>query len=87
MDSKLPITNEEHNIVFLYYLQHLLDLNTIQIDHLYTCYRVAKIRAPANIENTLNHRGWVKVGKSGNLTLTAAGKAYVEGSLPKKLKG
>jgi hypothetical protein len=87
MDSKLPITNEEHNIVFLYYLQHLLDLKTIQIDHLYTWYRAAKIRAPVNIENTLNQRGWIKIAKNGNLTLSAAGKSYVEGSLPKKLKG
>ncbi len=87
MDSKLPITNEEHNIVFLYYLQHLLKVKPITINHLYTCYRSAKIRAPLNIENTFDQRGWIKVAKNGNMTLTDAGKKYVEQSLPKKLKG
>ena len=87
MDSKLPITNEEHNIVFLYYLQQLVKVKPISIDHLYTCYRAAKIRAPLSIENTLDQRGWVKVAKNGNMTLSAAGKKYVEESMPKKLKG
>ena len=86
MDSKLPITNEEHNIVFLYYLQHMLKIKSIKIDHLYTAYRAARIRTPLNIENTLDQRGWIKVAKNGNLTLSATGKKYVEQNLPKKMK-
>jgi hypothetical protein len=42
MDSKFPITNEERNLVFLYYLQYLRQTKTIQADHLYTCYKAAK---------------------------------------------
>ena len=54
MDSKFPLTNEERNIVFLYYLQHNLKLKAITPDHIYTCYKQAKIRVPLNLESSLH---------------------------------
>jgi hypothetical protein len=90
MDAKLPITNEERNLVFLYYLQHILKVKPITLDHVYTCYREAKIRAPLNIENSLRmtaeHRGWIKANQHGSMTVTSDGKSYVEKQLPKKVK-
>jgi hypothetical protein len=90
MDAKLPITNEERNLVFLYYLQHILKVKPITLDHVYTCYREAKIRAPLNIENSLRmtaeHRGWIKANQNGTMSVTADGKQYVEKQLPKKVK-
>jgi hypothetical protein len=90
MDSKFPITNEERNIVFLYYLQHTLNLKEITLDHIYTCYRETKIRAPLNLENSLrltaDQHGWITITKAGKMTLTSAGKSYVEKQLPKKVK-
>jgi hypothetical protein len=53
MDSKLPITNEERNLVFMYYLQYLLNVDPITMDHVYTCYREVRIRAPLNLEHSL----------------------------------
>jgi hypothetical protein len=90
MDAKFPITNEERNIVFLYYLQHTLKLKAIKLDHIYTCYRQAKIRVPLNLENSLritaDQHEWIKTTKAGNMTLTSAGKLYVEKQLPKRVK-
>jgi hypothetical protein len=90
MDAKLPITNEERNLVFMYYLQHILKAKPITLDHVYTCYREAKIRAPLNIENSLRmtaeHRGWIKANQNGSMTVTPEGKQYVEKHLPKKVK-
>ncbi len=90
MDAKFPLTNEERNIVFLYYLQHMLKLKGITADHIFTCYRHAKIRVPLNLENSLritaDQHNWIKTTKAGNMTLTAAGKQYVEKQLPKKVK-
>ena len=90
MDAKLPITNEERNVVFMYYLQHILKAKPITLDHVYTCYREAKIRAPLNIENSLRmtaeHRGWIKANQNGSMTVTSEGKQYVEKQLPKKVK-
>ena len=90
MDNKVPITNEERNLVFVHYLQHTLNIEPITINHLYTCYKAAKIRTPHNIENSLkitaNQRHWIKIAKDGTLTVTPAGKLYVEKQLPKKIK-
>jgi hypothetical protein len=90
MDSKLPITNEERNLVFLYYLQQILKVKPITLDHIYTCYRAAKIRAPLNLENSLKQtaeqRGWIKTASNGSMTLTPEGKLYAEKQLPKKKK-
>jgi len=90
MDSKFPITNEERNLVFLYYLQHVIKEKPITPDHVYTCYRKAKIRAPLDIEHSLrmtaDHRKWIKIAKNGNITVTVAGKTYLEKQLPKKMK-
>lgn len=91
MDSKFPITNEERNLVFLYYLQHLLKTKAITADHIYTCYKEAKIRVPLSLESSLkataNQHRWIKMTKTGRLSVTPSGKLYVEKQLPKKLKG
>jgi len=90
MDTKFPITNEERNLVFLQYLQKNLNLKSIKADHIYTCYRAVKIRAPldleASLKTTANQNKWIKITKTGNLSVTAAGKRYVEKQLPKKIK-
>jgi len=90
MDAKFPLTNEERNIVFLYYLQHNLKLKSITADHIYTCYRQAKIRVPLNLDNSLritaDQHNWIKTTKTGKMSLTAVGKQYVEKQLPKKVK-
>ncbi len=90
MDAKLPITNEERNLVFLYYLQYTLKIRPITLDHVYTCYRGAKIRAPLNMENSLRitaeQHSWIKTTQNGNFSVTPEGKQYVEKQLPKKKK-
>lgn len=91
MDSKFPITNEERNLVFAYYLQYFIKEKPITPDHIYTCYRKAKIRAPLDLAHSLHttadHQKWLKTTKSGRITVTAEGQRYLEQQLPKKLKG
>ena len=90
MDLKFPITNEERNLVFLYYMQYVLRIKPITTNHIYTCYRAAKMRVPLNldssIESTVSQRRWMKKTKTGRLSVTPTGKMYVERQLPKKLR-
>lgn len=91
MDSKFPITNEERNLVFAYFLQNFIKEKPITPDHIYTCYRKAKIRAPLDLAHSLrttaDHQKWLKIAKNGHITVTADGQRYLEQHLPKKLKG
>jgi hypothetical protein len=88
MDAKFPVTNEERNLVFLHYLQHIRKIKPITVDHIYTCYRVVKIRVPISIEKSLHMAAhWINISKTGRLSVTAVGKRYVEKQLPKKSKG
>ena len=90
MDSKLPITNEERNLVFMYYLQYLLNVDTITMDHVYTCYREVRIRAPLNLEHSLrttaNQKNWITASDDDQFAVTPEGKLYVEKQLPKRVK-
>ena len=90
MDSKFPITNEERNLVFVYYLQQLAGEKPITRDHVFTCYRKAKIRAPLNLDHSLDltadPKNWIKIAKNGTISVTAPGKEYLERQLPKKMK-
>jgi hypothetical protein len=90
MDSKFPITNEERNLVFVYYLQQLAGEKPVTRDHVFTCYRKAKIRAPLNLDHSLDltadPKNWIKIAKNGNISITAPGKEYLERQLPKKMK-
>jgi hypothetical protein len=90
MDSKFPITNEERNLVFIYYLQYMVKQKPITVDHIYTCYRKANIRAPLDLQHSLKmtakDRKWIRIAKNGNITTLAAGKQYLEKQLPKKMK-
>ena len=91
MDSKLPITNEERNLVFLYYLQYIIKHKPIKLDDVYTCYVTGRIRVPLNIEQSLQKTAdsvnWIKITKNGSMNVTSEGKRYVEDQLPKKVKG
>ncbi len=87
MDAKFPVTNEERNLVFLHYLQHMRKIKPITVDHIYTCYRVSKIRVPISIEKSLHMAAnWINVSKTGRLSVNAVGKRYVEKQLPKRSK-
>lgn len=90
MDTKFPFTNEERNLVFVYYMQNFIKQKPITVDHLFTCYRKAKIRIPLNLEHSLqltaNQKKWVRVTKTGHISVTADGKRYLEKQLPKKTK-
>lgn len=87
-DSKFPITNEERNLVFLYYLKEIRHLDNVTLDHIYTCYRAVNIRAPvdikASLEATASQHKWIVFTKDGQLSVTPKGREYVENYLPIK---
>ena len=72
----------EKNLLFIYYLERLLHVDGIGINHIYTCYKNAGEKVPGNLYQSLvdtkNQKGWIESKEINNLRITIAGENYVE---------
>jgi len=88
--EKQPSDNQEKCTVAVYYLKHELDQKTVDANHVFTCYKSATWRVPADLENALSltaHRkGWLDTSDMKDIKLTTHGENLVEHDLPPKLK-
>lgn len=88
--KKAPSSNQEKCVVAVYYLQKVLELGNINFNHIFTCYKDAKWRAPGDIGNivrlTSNRKGWLDTSDSTNIRVTVQGENLIEHDLPPKKK-
>ena len=67
------------NLLFVYYLKHILKLDNITQDHVFTCYRSLKIKLPNNLykslSNTISRNGWLSC--ISNLEVTSIGIRFL----------
>ena len=86
---KKPNSAQESNVVFIYYLKKMKNIENIGIDHLYTCYKEVNERVPGSLEqtvrNTANRTGWLSKDNE-NVELTIRGENLVEHDLPRPEK-
>jgi len=90
MNEKKPKDNIGRTTVFIYYLQNILQISDITIDHVFTCYREAGVKIPNNLQQNLfdiasKRYGYIET-KDSKFTLSTIGINYVEHELPKKVK-
>lgn len=80
--KKNPKTNIQKTTVFLYYLQHILNIEEITIDHIFTCYKNMGYRMPNNLPQNLNDVCGSRYGYAnrtdGKLSMTVIGDNYIE---------
>lgn len=80
------IANEKYNAVCVYYLEKVLKLDNITLDHIYTCYKIANKdykNLNATISNSKNRGKYIYEKESNNYRITQAGQKLVEIDLPK----
>lgn len=84
--EKNPTSNHERNVVAVYYLEKVLDLDAVSLDHVFTCYRDRSWRIPSDLRNsvalTASRKGWLDSSDSNDLRVTAHGLNAVEHDLP-----
>jgi hypothetical protein len=72
----------EKNLLFIYYVERVLHVEAIGINHIYTCYKHVGEKVPGNlyqsIVDTKNQKGWIESKEINNLRITIAGENYVE---------
>jgi hypothetical protein len=90
--EKQPGNNtHEHNVVALYWLTQLAEVETATADQVFTCYRNLKWKLPADLRNSLQStssvKGWMHTKDTDDLKITAQGINFVERELPPPTKG
>ncbi len=75
-------SNFERNLIFVYYLQHVLQEEKITLDHLFTCYRNVGQKIPKALEqsmrDTSKDKGWVDIDDIEDIKVPVAGMNRIE---------
>lgn len=82
-----PAMNMEYNAVFVYYLENILNIGKINVDHIYTCYKGMKLRIPLlrqSVIDTSHRKGWIDTEDMQGINLTTIGENFVEHDLPER---
>lgn len=86
--AKAPWTAMESNVVFVYYLQQIMGLTGIGINHIYTCYKFVNVKYPnalkQSLADTSSRKNWLDTSSFEDIKLSAAGENYVEHELPRR---
>jgi hypothetical protein len=87
-DDKHPNTAQEKNTLFVYFLKQSLDVKSVAINHVYTCYKRLGIRYPTalrqSLADTAFRKRYLDTSSFEDIKLTAAGENFIEHELPRK---
>lgn len=76
-----------YNLLFVYYLEKVLNEKSININHLYTCYKALNIKVPniyQSIADTKKRKGWIDSSNMNDLKVCTLGENYLEHDLKNK---
>ena len=90
IEEKKPKNDPEKCTVCIYYLKKILDIKNVETNHVYTCFKDANWRIPANLENRLQYtasqKGWIDTSNMKDIKIMPSGENLVELDLPRKKK-
>ncbi len=76
-----PKSDQERNLLFVFYLQETLGITEITFNHIYTCYDVLDLRVsenlPQTVRNTASRTGWIEI-KSAGIRTTIIGNNQIK---------
>lgn len=68
-------------------MQHNLEIENIDSNHVYTCFKIMKWRSPSGLENTLkvtaSQKGWLDTRNLKDIKTTTHGENLIEHNLSK----
>lgn len=80
--SEYKVSNNfESNLLFIYYLEKIINESNITSNHIYTCYKEMKRKVPAiyqSLVDTKNRKGWIDTSNMNELKTTVAGENHLE---------
>lgn len=86
--GKNVTSNVQKTTAFVYYLENILNIEEITIDHIFTCYKSMGFRMPNNLQQNLSDTSSSRYGyisrKGSKYTMTVVGTNYIEFDLNKE---
>jgi len=87
--EKNPRSNIENNVVFVYYMEKILNILGITLDHIYSCYKEIGLKTPLNLRQSIadtasNRYGYLDASDMQNIKIIVRGDNLIEHDLPKK---
>lgn len=87
VNTYTPKAAMEWNLLFVYYLQKILEIEGIGIDHIYTCYKHVNIKPPTQIYQSLidtaRKKGSINTDSMESIKVTISGENLVEHEMQK----
>ncbi|PST83087.1 hypothetical protein C7T94_10755 [Pedobacter yulinensis] len=75
----------ERNLMFVYYLEKILQETPVTLSHIYTCYKSLSLKVPGNIYqsivDTKKIKGWLEIRSMNDIQLSIHGEQVVEHEL------
>ena len=88
VESKKPQSNIEFNAVVIYYMQKILNIESISIDDVYSCYKDIGRKVPNALKQSLTDTCSSKYGyiavNNNSYSIHVKGENFVELDLPKE---
>lgn len=83
-----PSNNMENNLIFAYYLEHVIGDIDISVDHLFTCYRhISGLKVPKALQqsciDTASRKGWLDTTTLSDIKVPVAGINHIEHDMKK----
>lgn len=77
-----PSSDFNRNLLFVFYMQEILQIPAITLDHIYTCYDSLNLRISENltqtVRNTKSRTGWIETEDTSNITVTVKGRNQIK---------
>lgn len=84
----IPKNNMERNLVFAYYLQHIVEEEPITLEHIFTCYRHMKLKSSKAIHQSLvdtsRIHGWLDTSSMNDIKVPISGMNHIEHEMKKR---
>ena len=86
--KKKEPTSQHAQCLVAYYLRNTAAVKAVGTDHVYTCFKVAGWRVPANLRNVMqvaaSTKGWLDTSNMSDIKVTIHGDNYIEHDLKPK---
>jgi hypothetical protein len=88
--DKSPVSAQDCNAVFIYYLKKMRKVDKVSILHVYTCYKAVGVKVPGRLYQSLldtqNRKSTIITSNMEDLGISTIGENFVEQELPKPQK-